>query len=101
MSKKYSLDSFISDIERIALHGGTVTQSEVDDCDEEYKELLLLAELLAKVNYTAKSQGRVEKVMAEMISNAREDDELEDDELDMVAGGRNLNEMPDGKKNKD
>lgn len=101
MSKKYSLDSFISDIEKIALLGRTIDQSEYGDCDEEYREMLLLAQLLAKVSFTPKGQGRMEKIMAEMLSNARKDDELKDDELDMVAGGRNLNEMSDGEKNKD
>lgn len=101
MNKKHSLDSFISDIDKIVLYGGSITQSDGEGCDEEYKELLSLAQLLAKVDYTTKSQGWMEKVMAKIISNAREDNELEDDELDMVAGGLNLNEMLDEKKKKD
>lgn len=85
MDKKHSLDSFVSDIDKIMLNGGKITQSECGDCDEEYKEILLLAQLLAKVDYTAKSQGRMEEMMVEIISNIRKDDELADSELDMVA----------------
>ncbi|MDD4238890.1 MAG: hypothetical protein PHT62_10125 [Desulfotomaculaceae bacterium] len=98
MNKKHFLDSFISDIDKIVLHGGKITQSECGNCDEEYKEALSLAQLLVKVDYTTKSQGRMEKIMAEMISNARKNDELEDSELDMVAGGLNLNGILDDKK---
>ncbi|KJS18305.1 MAG: hypothetical protein VR69_00990 [Peptococcaceae bacterium BRH_c4b] len=100
MNKKHSLKSFVLDIDKIALYDEAVIPAECEDCDEEYKELLLLAQLLAKADYTTKSQGRMENMMAKIISNARKDDQLEDDELDMVAGGVNLNEMSDKKKEK-
>lgn len=97
MNKKHSLKSFISDIDKIALYGEAIIPAECEDCDKEYRELLLLAQLLAKADYTTKSQGRMENMMAKIISNAREDDQLENDELDMVAGGLNLNEALDKK----
>lgn len=98
MNKNHSLETFISDIDKITLYGGTISQSECDGCDEEYKEVLFLAQLLAKVDFTTKGQDWMEKMMAEKILNAQEDDKLEDGELDMVAGGLNLNEILDEKE---
>lgn len=101
MNKKHSLKSFISDIDKIALHGETINPAECEDYDKEHKELLLLAQLLAKADYTTKSPGRMEDMLAKIIWNARDDDLLEDDELDMVAGGVKINGMLDEKNKKE
>jgi hypothetical protein len=91
MNKKRSLASLISDIDKIVLYGKTLIFNEGEDCDKEDKEILLLAQLLAKADYSIKSPNFTEKI----FSNARRDDELIDDELDMVAGGLNTNEILD------
>lgn len=100
MNKKHSLESFISDIDKIVLHGETIILSNDGDCDEEYKELLSLAQLLAKADYKTKSQESMEKMMAKLNSNTQKNNELEDNELDMVAGGFHLHQMLDEKKKK-
>ena len=43
----------------------------------------------------------MEKTMKKVIHNIHDFEELEDDELDMVAAGVNLNEMPVEYKKKD
>jgi len=91
MSDKHYLESFISDIDKI-VSGESIISSECDDSDEEYKELLFLAQVLAKADYAPESQGWTEK-MKKMIANTRENGEMEDDELDMVAGGVNINDI--------
>lgn len=96
MNAKHSLESFISDIDKI-LSGESIIPCECDDLDEEYRELLLLAQLLVKADYTITNKDRVEKVVKRIISNASKDGELLDDELDLVAGGVNLSEMLDEK----
>lgn len=87
MSDKYSLKSFITDIDKIVF-GELNIPSECDD--EEYKELLFLAQVLAKADYTLESQDRIKKIKE---ISTRENDEMEDDELDMVAGGVDLNAL--------
>lgn len=95
MNDKNSLESFVSDIDKIVF-GELSVQFERDDCDDEYKELLFLAQMLVQADYSQESQGLVKKV----ISKVQKNDEMADDELDMVAGGVNMNKMTDeeGKK---
>lgn len=57
--------------------------------------------MLAKADYTQKSQEQMEKTMKKVIHNIHDIDELEDDELDRVAAGVNLNEIPLEYKKKD
>lgn len=92
MRGKTSLKLFISDIEKI-ISGDINISSEYQHCDKEYKEVLFLAQLLAKADYTQKSQDQMEKTMRKLINNIHSIDELEDDELDMVAAGVNLKEI--------
>lgn len=99
MSEKNFLELFIIDIEKI-ICGEMKIPSEYQHCDEEYKELLYLAQLLVKADYTTKSQDWMEKTMKKVISSIQKTGELEDDELDMVAGGVNLNEILDEYKKK-
>ncbi|MCF8011127.1 MAG: hypothetical protein K9L17_06620 [Clostridiales bacterium] len=90
MSEKHSLETFISYIDKV-VSGESISPSECEDYNEENKELLFLAQLLAKADYTPESKGGPEKMEGEM----------EDDELDMVAGGIKLDDIFDekGKKN--
>jgi replicative DNA helicase len=95
MSEKHSLASFISDLDKIVSRE-SIIPSEREDCAQEEKELLFLAQILVKADYATESSGRIKK----MISHIRENGELEDDDLDLVAGGLNLNasDIEKGKK---
>ncbi len=99
MDNKRFMETFISDIEKIVTRE-PVIPSEHDDCDKEYNELLFLAHILAKADYTPDSRDRTEKIN-KMTTNTRNCGEMEDDELDMVAGGVNLNEQTNEKGKKD
>lgn len=97
MNEKRCLESFVSDIDKI-ITGQPVTPATNKDCDQEYQELLVVAQLLATADYTEECQRAKSKV-AKIIHRS---DELEDDDLDMVAGGANPNSLPEEqlKKNK-
>lgn len=92
MRGKNSLKLFISDIEKV-ISGEISISSEYQHCDEEYKELLFLAQLLAKVDYPLKSEDLMEATIKKVTDNIHDLDELKDDELDRVAAGVNLNEI--------
>ncbi|SHH18265.1 hypothetical protein SAMN02746098_00382 [Desulfosporosinus lacus DSM 15449] len=92
MIGKNSLELFNLDIEKI-ISGEIIVSSECQDGDEEYKELLLLAQLLAKADYAQKGQDRAKKILEKAVPSSHVYDELEDDELDMVAAGVNLDLM--------
>ncbi|MTI83400.1 MAG: hypothetical protein FH756_05715 [Firmicutes bacterium] len=95
MSEKHSLESFISDIEKI-VSGDTINPPDYEHCDEEYKDLLSIAQMLTNADYSTKSQRLLEKIISRDMENGEVDDDL-----DMVAGGLNLNDMSGekGKKN--
>lgn len=93
MIEKHGLEAFISDIDKI-ISGESIIPSACKQGEEEYKELLGLAEILSKADYT--NQNTMEKIWANICRK----DELPDDELDMVAGGVNPNAMLDGKDKK-
>ncbi|MTI81350.1 MAG: hypothetical protein FH758_10800 [Firmicutes bacterium] len=95
MTEKSCLESFVSDIDKI-ITGEPITSAAYEHCEEEYQELLALAQLLAKADYTTESKSASDKVAAKINSSS----ELEDDELDLVAGGVNLNSMEDEKGKK-
>jgi hypothetical protein len=84
------LESFVSDIDKI-IAGEPLTSTVYEHCDQEYQELLALAQMLANVDYTTESQGGRDKVAARIHGSF----ELEDDELDLVAGGVNPNAAAD------
>lgn len=83
MSEKYSMDKFILDIDRIS-SGEAIVWSD-KDCDGEYRELVKIAQLLTQADYTRESKNVAEKLLA----RAKLSGELDDDDLDMVAGGVN------------
>ncbi len=95
MIEKDEMKSFVSDIDQI-ISGKMVISPDSGHQDESYKELLLLAQLLAKADFTADPPERLKKLWADCIKEA----ELEDDELDMVAGGVNPDALPDNKGEK-
>lgn len=95
MNNKHSLQSFLSDIDRI-LDGELIAPFEGADCSHEYKELLFIAQMLAQADYTPGNQDQAKK----MIADIKAQGELEDDELDLVAGGVNMNNMVDKKGKK-
>ena len=99
MDEKQSLAQFVSDIDKI-ISGDSIIFTEHEDEDKEYRELLFLAKLLFKVDYPVTSKGRVGRKIKKVILNIQATDELKDDELDMVAGGANLNEMFDNENKK-
>jgi len=99
MNERYSLDSFIADIDKI-ISGESLIMSECEDGNEEDKELLLLAQILARADYAPESQSRTEK-MKKMFASIRENGEMQDDDLDMVAGGINMNDILGARGNKD
>ncbi len=95
MIEKHCLESFISDIDRIVA-GESVILSECEHCDEDYKDIIRLAQLLEKADYATEPRGGLERI----CSNIPRIGELEDDDLDMVAGGLNLGAMVDEKDKK-
>lgn len=95
MIEKDDLKSFISDIDKI-ISGKRIISSDYEYSDEEYKELLILSQLLAKADFSAEIPERLKRIWADYCNN----DQMEDDELDMVAGGVNPNALPDGKDKK-
>ncbi len=95
MVEKDKMESFTLDIDQI-ISGKLVISSDSEHHDEAYKELLLLAQLLTKADFSAEPPERLKKLWADCIKEA----ELADDELDMVAGGVNPNAVPDHKDEK-
>ncbi len=96
MSEKHSLETFMSDIDKI-VSGDAISASDCEHRDEEYKDLLSLARLLVQADYTPEGGDR----MQELIAKIQDNDELEDDELDMVAGGVKLDDILDEGKKRD
>lgn len=93
MNEKHDLDSFVLDIDK-AISGESIVSSD----NKEYKELLRLAHLLVKVDFNPNPPfPDMKKKTWEIIAKKGE---LEDDDLDMVAGGLNLNPSIDEKDKK-
>ncbi|WP_031515862.1 hypothetical protein [Desulfofalx alkaliphila] len=95
MIKKRYLESFNEDIDKI-LSGDLVIPPDYRHCNDEYKELLFLAQLLARADFSIEMEGRKEKIW----SRVREIDELSDEDLDLVVGGLKINETLDKNGNK-
>ncbi|KUG02626.1 hypothetical protein ASZ90_019994 [hydrocarbon metagenome] len=95
MTEKNRLESFIVDIDKI-ISGELVTAGEHTSGDEEYQELLSLAQLLTQANNATENPGLKERIW----SNIQKNGELEDNDLDMVAGGLNLNAVLEEKNKK-
>lgn len=96
MMGKNRIESFIANIDKI-LSGDLVIPAEYMCSDEEEKQLLFLAQLLARADYA----GPKHSSMEELWSSIQRGGQLEDDELDMVAGGLNENAILDEKNKKD
>ncbi|MGI6647517.1 MAG: hypothetical protein ACOX5W_00230 [Bacillota bacterium] len=88
MLENNGLEAFISDLDKI-IFGEPIDPSEYEQYDTEHKELLYLAQLLAQADYTPETRGARERLWSKMHKNG----ELEDDDLDLVAGGVNLHEL--------
>ena len=93
MNQKYNLEALNLDIDKIA-SGESIVLSEYQDCDAEYKELLQIAQLLAQADYAKESQTGADKLLTRLMKNG----ELEDDDLDLVAGGTHPDADPGIKK---
>lgn len=84
------LDVFLADIEKI-ISGESISSTEYGPYDAEHQELLFLAQLLTKADYTPETGVGKKRLW----SNIYKKGELEDDDLDLVAGGVNLDELFD------
>ncbi len=89
-------ESLTADIDKI-IAGELTVSSEDEPYDDERRELLRLAQLLAQADFSAEPSDRIKKLWSELHNN----DQLEDDELDKVAGGVNLNAVLDQEKKKE
>lgn len=87
---EHDIESFLLDIDKV-ISGKLDISSASDYKDREYQELLMVAQMLTKADFSAESPEREKRIW----SNLQQDGQLEDDELDMVAGGLNLNAMLD------
>lgn len=85
MLETLCLESFLADIDKI-ISGETTIPSAYEHCAEEYNELIALAQLLTKADY-ATEDGR-QRVWQNINKNRT--GEIDDEDLDMVAGGVNL-----------
>ncbi len=85
MLETLCLESFLADIDKI-ISGEATIPSACEHCAEEYNELILLAQLLTKADY-ATEEGK-QRVWQKIHKN--QPDEIDDEDLDMVAGGVNL-----------
>ncbi|MDD2422377.1 MAG: hypothetical protein PHC60_02075 [Heliobacteriaceae bacterium] len=79
------LEAFNTDLDKI-ISGGAVTP--LWD-DEEYRQLLALAKRLYEADFSPESRMQIKDLLLKTNKNR----ELEDDVLDLVAGGLNLNEI--------
>lgn len=91
MNEKNDLLLFVSDIDKI-ISGESIASSD----DKEYKELIRLADLLVKSDFNPPFPDMMKKIWGIIAKKG----ELEDDDLDMVAGGLNLNHIIDEKDKK-
>lgn len=94
MLEKQCLDILMVNIDKIIIDEPTIP-FDCEHCSEEYNELILLAQFLKKADYATES-GR-HRVWQNIQKN--KDGEIEDEDLDMVAGGVNL-QMLDEKNKK-
>jgi len=88
MLENNGLEAFIADLDKI-IFGEPIDPSEYEQYDAERQELLCLAKLLAQADYTPETQGARERLWLKMHNFG----ELADDDLDLVAGGVNLQEL--------
>jgi len=89
MTSKNKIKAFIQDIEGIV--SGKQAQSSQHNIEPEYRDILTVARMLAEADYSDKAQAAANKLIAEFKSG----DQLEDEDLDMVAGGTNTNALID------
>lgn len=93
MMEKHCRGSFFEDIDKI-LAGELDIPAEYKGSSEEDQELLYLAQVLARVEYAAPNSNGMERLRSQLNNNGR----LEDDELDMVAGGLQLDALDERNK---
>jgi hypothetical protein len=85
-------NAFMLDIDKI-LAGEPVVVSEQD---QEYQELLALAQLLAAADFSSEDPEQEERIWSKL----HQDGGLADDELDLVAGGLSLDALLDNEEKK-
>lgn len=85
MLETLCLELFLADIDRIVSGEATIPSTD-EHCGEEYNELIALAQLLTKADY-ATEDGR-QRIWQNI--NKNQAGEIDDEDLDMVAGGVNL-----------
>ncbi|MDD3852448.1 MAG: hypothetical protein PHD40_02180 [Syntrophomonadaceae bacterium] len=90
MTSKHKLKTFIQDIERI-VSGKQVPSFQHDNIEPEYRDILTIARMLTDADYSDKAQEAANKLKAKSKSA----DQLEDEDLDLVAGGTNTNALED------
>ncbi|HBQ86816.1 MAG TPA: hypothetical protein DD811_10120 [Syntrophomonas sp.] len=95
MADKQELESLTAAIDKII--AGELTVSSEGEPYDERQELLRLAQLLARADFPYEPSDKMKKLWSELQNNGQ----LEDDELDMVAGGLNLNAVLEQEKKKD
>lgn len=88
MKEEKCMEMFLHDLDHIAL-GKDVERAHYAQCDPEYIELLDLAKLLAEADFAERANLAAARLKDKLFS--RED--LDDEELDLVAGGRNTNPL--------
>ncbi|NLB51706.1 MAG: hypothetical protein GX808_02055 [Syntrophomonadaceae bacterium] len=93
MLEKLCLESFVADIDKI-ISGELTVASQCEQYGEEYHELIHLAQLLTKTDY-ATEEGR-QRVWNKILK--KQTGEIEDEDLDMVAGGLNLQVLDEKNK---
>jgi hypothetical protein len=85
---EHDLNAFMLDIDKI-FAGEPVVVSAGAGQDQEYQELLMLAQLLAAADFSSEDPEREERIWSKLHQDGR----LADDELDLVAGGLNLDAL--------
>lgn len=89
------IKTFVLEIDQI-VSGELDISSAGDGHDQEYQELLMLAQVLAGADFAAESPEREKRIWERLHKSGQ----LQDDELDRVAGGLNINALLDEHKKK-
>lgn len=90
MTEKDCPASFTADIDKIISEEISIPLPPGHNGDE-YREMLFVAQLLAKTDYVEETKAARERIR----SNIQNNGQLDDEDLDLVAGGANLNAVFD------